>query len=161
MSILNAFLAGGGGGFEYESGSFTPTAQTQSQTVNFEKIHTKPPAIMLCIDAANTQVTAQYSGLAEWVLLDAEQILGTTFYWGTYPYKGHIFYAYNNGSQAVTANQILTYGSTDTSESGSNASRRYAREGAATFQIYNGYFLVNRKYVWVAIWLPDSWVQPT
>ena len=160
MSILNTIVKGSGG-LEYESGSFTPTAQAQSRSINFAKTHTKPPAIMLCIDAANMYISAQYSGLAEWVLVDAEQILGTTFYWGSYPYKGHLFYVYNNGSQTAVGNQILTYGSSDTSQSGSNASRRYVREGSATIQIYDGYFLANRKYIWLAIWLSDNWTQPT
>lgn len=161
MSILNAFLAGGGGGFEYESGSFTPTAQVQSRSINFAKTHTKPPAVLICFDATQSTVSPSYSGVAEWVMLDGQQFLGTPFYWYSSAYKGSIYYMYNNGSSQVNGAQGLTYGSTDTSQSGTNATRHYAREGAATLQVFNGHFLANRKYVWVAIWLPDSWVQPT
>lgn len=164
MSILNAFLAAAGGGLEYETGSFTPTANATYRTVNFAKTHTKPPAVTFCIDTTQLS-TSGLNNATVWSFFDLEQLTGAAVYMGDRSYKGIVLYTEVSGTNIDAQYQALVYGSTETSQTGNYATRGFAKEASATFRTVNSQytcnFNANRKYIWVAIWLPDSWVQPT
>lgn len=179
MSIINAFLAGGGGGLEYEAGSFTPTSNVSSKTVNFSKTHAKPPAIALCFDASGSAPTQARIGT--WAVVDVHEILQANFQpawnssWSANLSGGFIAtqQAYPNGTYGGYSGlkqfvDRIAYGGADTSETGSNCTRYYMNESRLnvtrlmSVSDSSGAVLeANHKYVWIAIWLPDSWTQPT
>lgn len=167
MSIINAFLSGGGGGLEYETGTFTPTSDTTSKTVNFSKTHTKPPAIFLAFDASGTRQgnNAEYQQITEFLAVEIYAI--TNVLWSanmsTPNKKGYVGVERADSSSGSTSNgRALQYGSSDTSQTGSsNATRYYLKEASATIYFNSDYKLkANVKMMWLAIWLPDSWTPP-
>lgn len=178
MSILNAFLAAAGGGLEFEAGSFTPTSNQSSRTVNFSKTHAKPPAIAMCFDASELQPTTTRFGV--WEVVDVHEIIRAGFraQWlenWSLTTGGHIteVIAYPNGTyQSFYGGKkfvdLLNYGGTDTSQTGTNCTRYYMNESrlnitrsTASPDSAGAVLEANHKYVWIAIWLPDSWTQPT
>lgn len=167
MSILNAFLAAAGGGFEYETGSFTPTSKVTSKTINFSKTHTKPPAIFLAFDATGSAQGSnyEYQQIMAFAAIDIYAITKVLWnpYQGAPTYKGIVqSIAANSNSSSYDEFRPLTYGSSDTSQtSSSNATRYYLKESSATIYYSSSRYLnANKKYIWVAIWLPDSWTPP-
>lgn len=176
MSILNTIVKGSDG-LEYEAGSFTPTSNVTSRSVNFSKAHTKPPAIAVCFDVTQTAPTQDRTGL--WICIDSSEIAqakiqpawyqswtanvsGFLFLWQAY-----VWGTYDGVSGAKRWQTAFAYGGTDTSQTGSNCTRYYMNETRLNITKYawgsdcTAVLEANHKYIWLAIWLPDSWVQPT
>lgn len=162
MSIINAFLASGGGGLEYETGTFTPASDQVELSVNFSKTHTTPPIAVLCLNVSNAKMPSGSNGIVLWDFIDSERIFGTAYYSGTGAYKTYFAqFTSTSSSSSDFQGATQTYGTSDTSQTGTSAARHYIREGSATLRTNGGYFRANVKYAWVAIWIPDSWVPPT
>lgn len=165
------------GGFEYEAGSFTPTSNVASRSVNFSKTHTKPPAIAMCFDVSQTAPTQDRTGL--WICGDATEIvrtkIGPNWYesWSANVsgflilWQAFVYGTYDGVRGAKRWATGLPYGNADTSQTSESGTRYYMNETRLNIAKYswgsdcNAVLEANHKYVWLAIWVPDDWTQPT
>lgn len=162
MSILNAILSGGGSGLEFETGTFTPTSNTGSYTVNFSKTYSKPPAIFIAMTSGASgspsyQIT--FFGVVDIYSITHQLWASNTNTPDAYGYLAAET-SYSSG-QSNNRSNILTLGSDYSGTPPQNCTRYYMREDSATItNVYNGTLMANCKMSWVAIWLPDNWTPP-
>ena len=150
--------ASGGGGLEYESGTWEPTGNTTSHIISFAGTHATAPFYYMIQDSGNDyysqQATAwyvtytnmhQFSGAA----IDVDN--GTTYQYG-------FAYMRYRTSATVTAGttKVITTPYTSQSDSAATNSRFWAKETGIRAYCDDFYFRAGRTYKWIAVWAPTS-----
>lgn len=152
-SAINAIS--GGGGLEYEEGTFSPAEDIARPTISFTNTHSSPPMFVIMSDATGTDDTTTPTNLA---------FAYTSFYDFTgygvpsnvsanrrYGIVDYVYRTATNPSQAVT-------GVTDLTGSGSYAAEYWV----STTGFYPStasdtrYWRANRTYKWIAVWTPTT-----
>lgn len=133
-----------GDGLAYETGTWNPSEDTLTTTINFLNAHTSAPMYVLLQDVSNTQQTTASSILA-WEIANLDDTFGRI----TSSYHGFYTYAYRTSAgNSVTCSGISDASSpmsshvTSSSFTASPSSSRYWRTG--------------RTYEWIAIWAPAT-----
>lgn len=147
VSAIAAISGGGGGGLEYETGTFTPASDTSNPTISFAKSHSTRPFVALIADLGATQSNGTFiaSLVVSYYDLYGQSLFGDKLY-GRYDY----FRANNTavGSTGTTCSSTantsggLDYYVTNSEMKGSRSS--------------NAYFRSSRTYTWIAIWAPTT-----
>lgn len=146
-TVTQGTASGGGGGLEYESGTWTPTSDVSDYTIQFSKQHTVEPAFYMVSDAmgndsgtANSNLAVYY---ANWYQATGEYIQGTSI--KRYGAAG-LLYRSSSGIGASSANITTAQDGTWATPTGirayTSSSSRYWRAG--------------RTYAWIAVWAPTS-----
>ena len=145
----------GGGGLEYEDGTYTTEADIARPTINFAKTHSKPPLFIGMSDSTGT-TTSDTTNYA-FSFFDLYQLTGEG-----YPYSSSSFryglacYAYkaSGSSTATAAETAITYNYTNAG----SGSKEYSRYWADESSFYPSSASTSRKwragrtYKWIAIW---------
>lgn len=149
VSAIAAISGGGGGGLEYEEGSYTPSANETTTTINFANAHTTEPMLVLLFDTNSSTIPAKNSRfafiIANWYgaygdsfMTAAGQCYGVAFSLLaanaiTWQYAEPIFYL-TGGSSAAYMDYWLT-------------PSHFFVGGSSTHFLTGG-----RTYKWVAVW---------
>lgn len=149
----------GGGGLEYEEGTWTPTEDVNRPTINFTNTHAEPPIFVMIIDATGTVDVTAYTNYS-FYYLDWYRLTGVGI-----PYSSTAYtYGFwrNDGrstSETGTTNSASLY-----SYSSDNAG---ATVGYPKYDVTNTgfmpschstsrYWRVGRTYKWIAVWAPTA-----
>ena len=152
-TLIGQIQAGGGGGLEYETGSYTPTSDINRPTISFTNSHTGRPFSVVLWDTTGTAPASNSSqawSISSWYDISGDTITGTS--------TGVVYYA---------RVQFL-YWSTSTGSNGANISALTGGSNncfdyyisSSWFQPYGGstsrYWRAGRTYKWIAIWAPST-----
>jgi hypothetical protein len=158
-SSVTVSVSGGGGGLEYETGTWTPSANTESYFISFTNTHTVAPAYYTIEDATGT-FSNQYANIHFVNYVNYQQITGepidvdggTTFRYGL------VNTQVRNGTNTLAMqNTQITVPYTDSADSTSSCSRFWAKEtGILAYRSSGYYFRSDRTYKWIAVWAPTT-----
>lgn len=149
-----------GGGLEYETGTWTPTADTADAWISFVNTHTTAPTMYEISDATgtydsttNTNVQVHY---VHW-----EQLFGEgQFPSGSQINYGRVDYTYRatNTSNFSSSATGVYYPISDTGDSSKSRPRYWAKETGirAYADSTTRYWRSGRTYKWIAVWAPTT-----
>lgn len=149
----------GGGGLEYETGTWTPSEDINITSILFANTHTVAPTFFMISD-----VDPSYSNTTNSVYnvmyYNFHQLFGVPYdinNAGSLNY-GYVYRRYRNSSTGLTGGVIpLTYPYTDQSESLNRYPRYWVTETGITAKTANSeYYRANRTYKWIAVWAPTT-----
>lgn len=135
----------GGGGVEYETGTYTPTENIASPTINFVGTHQTAPSVAIMVDQSstslqNSDVTANFV----FMLMNAYLLFGLNIPVNT-GNIGKVSYAIRSTSGTITQQGTLL----STTNASTFVSNTYIKPytNSAT-----RYWMAGRTYKWIAIW---------
>lgn len=148
--------ASGGGGLEYEEGTWTPSENVARPTISFANAHTSPPMLVMMGDAtgtddatASTNYGFAYNGYYRYT---GEALPSTASSNKRYSIESYVYRGSGNVAQGVNAVINLT--------GASSASYDDYWVTATGFMPYSAsdsrYWRVGRTYKWIAIWAPTT-----
>lgn len=149
---------GGGGGLEYETGTWKPGSDIAKGTVNFSKSHPEAPFFILMSDATGTGSSATNSNHL-FGYVDPYKLFGAGFPYTSSGFRyGAAFYIYRASSTSSTtfASVTFQYNSDSSGTSSTTYPRYWATESG--FRPYSNstsrYWRAGRTYKWIAVWKP-------
>ena len=150
----------GGGGLEYESGTWTPTSDIANYTVQFSKTHSSLPIFAAIYDETGDYSSTNNS-MAGWFYFDFYQLFGEA----VYPSSSSHYYGYarrqyrtTNASSFTSSGSDITYPYTNTGTSSASYPRYWVSESGleANSGSTTRYWEAGRTYKWIAVWKPTS-----
>ena len=134
-------------GMDYESGEWKQNGQATSKTIYFTKQHKKAPCLFLVYAAPGTIGTNILCGelLVDYLKLHGSA-LQTTLSQAKYGFQ---FLWTANAGQSIMQISTTFTNSTDIERYLTNTSALFAPLSVGT------YLATNRKYSWIAIWMPE------
>jgi hypothetical protein len=138
--------AASGSGLVYETGTYTPTADTAQPTISFANSHSSKPFCVLISDTSGTTQATNNSEMY-WSIFDWYTLFGSTMQVGSSTY-----YARRQGGYKGTGSSMNATGGYDTSDSTSYVT-------SSSFKPSNGtsyYWRSGRTYKWIAVWKPTT-----
>lgn len=153
--FINAINSLGGGGLEYEEGTYTPTADTSAPQIDFTNTHTNPPAFVFIGYTGGTPHVA--NTLNYWAFMDNRYLLGSTISMTT---GNAVTYAFISGNYNHSGGNSTTNLATNTNYTSTTPS---TYPSVTTYYVTNTYFIPrmnNQSYIfpsgytykWIAIW---------
>lgn len=142
-------------GLEYESGTYTPTEDTQRPTINFSRTHTNTPVFVMIMGSSSERPAT--GGLGFWYYIDYEKTLGATIPYSASTNYYELVYLYyiRTGTTYTGTNAQLRYPSSETTDTSPNYPRYFVTPSnfkpgvSGTSQAT---FVANTQYKWIAIW---------
>lgn len=160
-SPVTVNVSGGGGGLEYEGGTFVPTEDVSKPTISFANTHTEPPMFAMMIDASATPTMETYTQYS-FIYADWYRLSGTGF-----PYSGTSDLRYGlyrddlrTSSTTSTTNSasLFTYNSDEIGSSYAYPSYYVTSTEFKPSASVNTdrYWRAGRTYKWIAVWAPTT-----
>lgn len=156
LAELVVNVAGGGGGLEYETGTFEPSEDISRAAISWANTHSEAPILvaMVDIDAASSS-TANSNVL--FVYFDPYKIFGAGYPYSTSASRYAVaYYSYRGTSSTSSAGFLISHNSDSTTASGTSYPRYWA--SPTDFHPYSNstsrYWRGGRTYKWVAVWKP-------
>lgn len=154
---LIASISGGGGGLEYETGTYEPEEDISRDEIDFAKTHSTPPCILMIHDVTQTNNQTANSNMAM-VYFEPYRIWGvgwkpvstnTTYYASVW-----MQYASSTSSSYGNNERHLQYSSDNTMDTGISYPRYYVNTDHfnPTTNSTSRYWRAGRTYKWIAIW---------
>lgn len=138
MSIFNATApSGGGGGLEYEEGTFSNSSTVTSKQITFTNSHTSPPALVMAESTASTSTS--YATCAMCI------VYGLLF--GTPRGNSSNYYAQKISGRGTTSSM-----SVNGSYTSSNMSSNGITSSSVTLTAASNYPMASGNWKWIAIW---------
>ena len=158
-SLVTGTASGGGGGLEYEMGTWTPTSDIDDDTITFANTHNKAPWFYMVSDVTNdlnygttTNINCFYNNFSQLFGDPIPSTASTIIY-------GFEHNRYTNSSGSLThATTNITTPYTSTSDTSIANSRFWATETGIKAYTTNNFrkWRAGRTYKWIAIWAPTS-----
>lgn len=150
-------VPGGVSGLDYESGIWTPQADTSRGTVNFANTHTEPP-VFVALSRVGTYNLETYTNY-EWLFFDYYHLFGATYKYGTntrYALCAYLYLANSTQSNGFGNTQI----SNPYTDSGDSTSA-FVRYWCTESSFYPNTTAATRywragTYQWFALWKPTT-----
>lgn len=149
--------SGGGGGLEYEEGTWTPSEDIARGQINFTETHSEPPMYVAVSDSTGTAISTTLTNVC-CAFVDFYRLTGgSTDMGASTPRYGLATYTYR-GSSTNTSQDVNAI--TTTSDSSSASSVYNSRYWATPTSFYpysnsnSRYWKAGRTYKWIAIWAP-------
>lgn len=142
-------------GLDYETGTYTPTSDTQRPTISFSRTHTDMPIFVMIMDSSSTRPTT--GGLGFWHYIDYEKTLGAIipFSTSTSYYETIYLYYLRTSTTFSGTNAQLRYPSSETTDVSSSYPRYHVTPSnfkpGCSGSTYAD-FKANTQYKWIAIW---------
>lgn len=153
-AILGTLVAGGGG-LEYESGTWAPTADVANYEISFTNSHSTPPFFYAVADASGAS-NLTYTNFVM-VYLDAYQLGGYGYPYGadTFRYSA-ITFLYRTSGTNSTYDLFRTSYPSDVAPAGNGYSQYWANSSRirAYTNATSRYWRSTRTYKWIAVWMP-------
>ena len=160
LAELIVNVAGGGGGLTYETGTYTPTADTARPTITWTNTHTEAPVLVLFSDQTGTAHSTTNSNY-NFMYCDFYKLWGYGIPYSSSGFRYAVaYYSYrgNSTSSISSSATVITNNSDSTSSSGTTYPRYWA--SPTDFHPYSGstsrYWRSGRTYKWIAVWKPTS-----
>lgn len=119
---------GGGGGLEYESGTYTPTSDIAAPTISFSKVHTEAPIYFAIVDVSGASSITANSNLFVGYF-DCYKMFGAGYPYSTNAYRYALMnYVYKSSSSTSSGVTQIQYSSDETEDSGTAYARYWATE---------------------------------
>lgn len=152
-SPVTVNVSGGGGGLEYETGTYTPTADIDRPTISFANQHSTPPMFLMMADATGTN--SPVSGTNHAMIYGSwNSAFGNVIVPDTTPVTE------NYGLVGLLYNTTRSTTSLTTKESIPNSvSEAYwvNNTGFMPSTASNSrYWKAGRTYKWIAVWAPTA-----
>lgn len=143
--------SGGGGGLEYETGTWTPTEDVTQGEILFTNTHSQPPFFFVITDNDGDSHTSIMNTNAYAVFADWNLGLGTT----AYPSSSSTRIATLTGARRTTQVSSLTDVTLKLTSS-ENTLNYATNEGIYPYLNASGYWRSGYSYKWIAIWAPTT-----
>lgn len=160
VASITGTHSGGGGGLEYEEGTWTPTADIARATISFQRTHSEMPIHVVLFDISSVD-TLNADNCTFWCYDDAYLISGYPF--SVHKSSGMQCYSipqwvYTTSTSYSAGRVYCTYPSSSTSDISSSYPRYWVTETG--FHPYSNsasrYFRAGRSYKWFAAWGPTT-----
>lgn len=155
-AITGTLSPGGGGGLEYEEGTWTPSENVARPTISFANAHTSPPMLVMMGDAtgtddatANTNYGFAYNGYYRYT---GEALPSTASSNKRYSIESYVYRGSGNVAQGVNAVINLTGASSASYDDYWVTSTGFMPSSSSDSR----YWRVGRTYKWIAIWAPTT-----
>lgn len=147
---------GGGSGLVYESGTYTPTSNQSSATINFAQSHSTLP-FMYIIAMQNSEVPTQNSVTLNIYLCFSDVFGGTYKKESSTTIYGLNHKWYKSASSISSTGTDLTHPTSD-QDSGTAYPRHYISESQIKFESGNTNRVLRSgiTYKWIAVWAPTT-----
>lgn len=154
LAQLIVNVAGGGGGLEYETGTYTPNADIARPTINFTNSHTEPPILVMFADATGTDHTASNSNYA-CIIANINGLTGGGVPSNAssnrrYGVASYVYRTSSNPSQNIYGISSLTSSSSASGLMYWVTNTGFIPSSASTSR----YWRAGRTYKWIAVWKP-------
>lgn len=152
--VTGTASGGGGGGLEYETGTWTPASDASEHTISFTNTHSSVPINVIVSDSGSDLATSNsnmYFTLDNWYELSGypvRQNATTSLY-------ASIRYAYKTSSGLTASGQNILYANGDSSTAYLNywLTSSWAKVSSGST---SRYWRAGHTYKWIAIWKPTS-----
>lgn len=160
-SPVTVNVAGGGGGLEYEQGTWTPNEDTTKGTITFTNQHTKAPFAFAVIDTSDPS-TLTGSAILCMRYFDCYRAFGVGYNAGK---SGGVKYStitVIEASANASSFQTFNYNTTANSDSSFSSTSNYPKWWCTNTEIHicdgdtNGNCKAGRSYKWIAVFAPES-----
>ncbi|MBR2777122.1 MAG: hypothetical protein IKD75_08505 [Prevotella sp.] len=158
-SVTGTYEGGGGSGWVTESGTVTPTANTNTISVTFANTHSTSPVFVALADisAPSSDITSNTN--LTFCYVDYYKLFGSGYPTSTSATRySTAYYTYRGSSSASSSAQNTQYSSDNTGSSSTSYSRYWA--SSSGFKAYCGtstrYWKSGRTYKWIAVWMPTT-----
>lgn len=152
-AAIASIPSGGGTTLEYETGTYTPTADIARPTISFTKTHTKAPSLVVFADTSDpTTLTATNVQIVFIAVMYTDTIGTSAIYDGTNYCTGGVYYRYKTSSSFT---QGSSWFKTNASSGTSNDINYWIKNTEFYPSSYSQtrYWKANRTYKWYALWL--------
>lgn len=144
-------------GLTFESGTYSPTADTSGEKISFSGTHAKAPAFIAMVDATGTTDTTTDTNML-FLWYDYYQLYGTGMPWSSSAFRyATAAYAYRgtNTANLSFGGVQCAYPSDNAGDGGINYPRFWATETGFTpnSASTSRYWRSGRTYKWYAIWV--------
>ena len=149
-SPVTVNVSGGGGGLEYETGTWTPSADVYSQDFYFTNSHSKKPICIMLVRTDNQYVDSANT-IYRWSYIDWYGFCGAGYYYSsTTRHYGEVRYAYRSsqGFNITTKDSFIT----DPEETSWVTNTKFTASAGTTSRLWRSGF----TYKWIAIWAPTT-----
>lgn len=151
---------GGGGGLEYETGTYTTSSNIARPTITWSKAHTEAPVFVHMCDVTGTSHNTTYSNYA-FTYCDPYKLWGYGYPYTSSGFRYAIaYYSYRGSSTSNISSAVfhITNNSDSTSSSGTDYPRYWV--SPTDFHPYSNsssrYWRTGRTYKWIAVWKPTT-----
>ncbi len=143
-------------GLAYESGTYTPSADTAGEKILFTNSHSEAPAFIMMVDATGTADTTADTNM-QFVFYDYYKLYGTGMPWSSSAMRyASAYYAYRaSNTSALSVGGVHCSANSDNAGSGGiNYPRFWVDELGFTpnSASTSRYWRAGRTYKWYAIW---------
>lgn len=158
-SSVTVNVSGGGGGLEYETGTWTTPTDVLKTSILFSDTHSVAPFYFMVSDETEEYYSTK-SSVYNICYYNFHQLFGVAYNVdnnGTYHY-GYVYRRWRNSSTGITGGVItLLYPYTDSGYIYNTYPRSWVNETGITAQSSSAdYFRAGRIYKWIAVWAPTS-----
>lgn len=155
--IVNV-AGGGGGGLEYETGTYTPSSDTARLTIPFSNSHNEAPVLILFSDmtgTAHSTTNTNYNFIwADFYKLWGHGIpytsSGYRYAVASYSYRG-------NSTSSLSSASLICQQTSDVTQATNSTYPRYWVTPTEFHPYSNStsrYWRTGRTYKWIAVWKP-------
>lgn len=149
--VIDPAETGGGGGLEYEEGTFTPSEDVAKPTIYFSNTHTSRPFSITIADVGAT--TPDTSSAVVWNFVSYYDVFGSPYNIDSNLYYAIIPYRYKTSSSDTAS----TFRINTLSNTGTNVCFQYwVSESAFYPEGNNSTYRSGRTYKWIAVWAPTT-----
>ena len=151
LLVTGTNSGGGGGGLEYETGSWTPASDVADYTISFSKTHSEPPFFYMVVDSGTDYFTTTNTNYVTAVFspyLFCGAIQHPSSGAGYYAYM-HFRYRASSSTSFSSANTTNTSSADFENWATSTGIRAYGNSASR-------YWRSTRTYKWIAVWKPTS-----
>lgn len=155
--LTTGTASGGGGGLEYETGTYTPTQDIARPTISFSKTHSTMPIYVAMYDSTGTYDGTNNSNVG-FVYNDFWQWNGNKSMYSSSTIQRYVMVHYMYRGTSATSfssgTQQLQYDSTYTSDASNSMPRYWVQpSGFKPYTVSSSrYWRAGRTYKWIAIW---------
>lgn len=147
--------SGGGGGLEYETGTWTPSENVAKPTISFTNTHTERPIYVLMSDTSETLYDSSSNSMLEWAIINWYDAFG----FGMRVGDNQTNYARVQAIYRTSSFAASTYNPSNLNGNSSTNDMGYFLTNTA-FYPYTGsntrYWTAGRTYKWIAVWAPTT-----
>ena len=150
----------GGGGLEYETGTWTPTVDTQIYAAQFSNTHSTLPVFAACVDASDSYLDTTNTAHM-WMFFDYYHLFGSPIYASgstIYYALGFRYYRTTTQTTLTTGVVSITHPYTDTSDNTYSYVGYWVSQTGLSINTGTASRLwrAGRTYKWIAVWAPTS-----